>query len=209
MHGRTLTLASVQNRHRRIRTRTGLMTVRPNRSLALMGVLSLASALAGCAGYSSSSYHGDGTMYVAPSGPWRFEVEFPEIDLTKSGSYQYEAIGLPRDAMLAMITLDHASDEQLDELDKARTRVSLKVTNQDTGETSVKGGALLGDWGRTDESWSGRVIEFQGVWFKIARHDRFTIELVVTATPVPGIEPVMATPRIRGGGFGNAREFGG
>lgn len=178
-----------------------------HRGLGVFAVcVAIAATLGGCAGSGAPNYRGDGELTTLPPGAraaWRHELELPPIDLMAPGVREYSLVGLPRENLVAVLTLDQPGEGALRAIEAANTRVRMTVINLGTGDASVKEGRLLGDYGPTPESWAGEPMEFEGIWFRARRHDRFLLRVEVmtdgagAGQSAPGV--LTATPRVRGG----------
>lgn len=160
--------------------------------------------LSACHGYRPSSYDGDGTMTAMPKGVNRYDVEFAPIRLDLPGRQMYSLQGLPSDGLLALLSLDNPSQDSLRQIEDMQIRVVMTLQEVGHQRASVKAGRLIGDWATTLESWNGQPVDFEGVWFRPRRHDAYTLVVDVWVdNPVENAAPITATPRVRGGGFGN------
>lgn len=169
------------------------------------------NAIGGCHAYNPAGYDGDGQMTSYPKGAWRHDLELPRINLLEPGRHTFQLGHLPREGLLALLSLDDPTSAKLDDLERAGVRVSMTLTSQYTGEVSVKDGRLVGDWATTVESWRAGAgaadargpVDFEGIWFRPIRHELFTLTIdVAVATPITGSH-ITATPRVKGGGLGN------
>lgn len=157
----------------------------------------------GCTAYHPENYTGDGTMYAIPRGAPRYDLELEPISLTRAGRSEFQLTDLPSENLLALLSVNDPTPEKLAELDKAGVRVSMTLVDHEASRTSAKSGYLIADWSPTPESWRAIPAEYQGIWFRAARHARFTLAVEVQVDHPSATPPVInATPHVRGGGTG-------
>ncbi len=179
-----------------------MMCLKNWRGAACVGV-AVVVGLTGCTGYHPNDYAGDGTMTAAPKAAPRYDVELGQISLAGPSRMEFRLDELPSENLLALIVLDEPTPEKQAWVDAADTRVTMTLTDGETGRVSTKSGLLVGEWSKSVESWSGDKAEFEGIWFRSARHARFTLVVEVTIDhPQLNAPKLSGTVHVRGGGFG-------
>jgi hypothetical protein len=169
---------------------------------ALAFTLSALGVLAGCSSFPSPEYQGDGELTTMPpnaKAPWRHELELAPINLREPGSSTFNLANLPSDNMVVVLCIDQPGEAAARALEAANTRVRVTLTDLNTGDTSVKEGRLLGDFGETPESWAGEPMEFESLWFRAFRHNRFSLSIDVMVDQAIAGPVLTATPRVRAG----------
>lgn len=124
------------------------------------------------------------------------ELRIPPFEVLSTQRSVYRIANLPPEQWHVTLSLDEPSDAKLDAIDAADVRVKISLLNHNTGAITTKEGRLLGDWGLTLESWSGKPVIYEAMWFRSYRKDIYDLTIeVIPAKPATNTS-VTATVRL-------------
>ena len=158
--------------------------------------------------WDSLRYHGDGQFSDRGFFSYpRYLVTFSDIQLNQAGEHHFHLRGLPNEEMTLMLLVkDRPVDTWADSAPLANLQVTIDaVLTDDKGHVACRAygrpapsnedGVWVLTWGGSAAYW-----HYQCNFVRV--HPNRTYDLVIRVTDVgTGIEKVVVTPRLRGGGL--------